>query len=330
MSEITGGDIAAVADELSGSSASAHDASPASDPGSESESTPAATATIAPSSDAPPEPSTDPASAGPIPFDRHKSALENARVKAREEALTEWRQQHGWAEQVDRTQLESWSQTAAQMSSDPVGFLQKFAAELQNHPVYGPQLKSHAARTLGQRQAAQVDDVEPQADLQTEDGTPVYSAKQLAAREAWRERQWEKKFSERLAPLQETHAEMQEARQRELIENASSNFAKRELDAVRALPHYDQYKAEIKAKFAAMPPPEHPAGYSAQLYRAYVETVVPKLSQSERSKVLAEMQTKGAASTASPTRPSASAPMRDADRPISDLIAEEMARHVGA
>jgi hypothetical protein len=326
MSEITGGDIAAVASELSGSSAPAADASPASDPGSVDSSTSAATATTVPSSDAPPDISTDPASAGPIPFDRHKAALENARTKARDEALTEWRQQHGWAEQIPREQLENWSQTAQQMASDPVGFLQRFQAELQNHPTYGPQLRSHAARTLGSRQAAQQDDIEPQADLQTEDGTPVYSAKRQAEREAWRERQWEKKFSERLAPLQETHEQMQEVRHRELIDRASDQFAKQKIESVKALPHYDTYKAEIREKFAAMPQPQHAAEYEAMLYRAYLSVVVPKLSQTERSKVLAEMQTKGSASTASPTRPSASAPIADHKRPLEDLIAEEFQR----
>lgn len=325
MSEITSGDIASVAAEFD-SAAAAPDASPAShDPDAVDLSTTAPVAATAPPSESDPAVSTDPVSTGPIPFERHKAALENARAKARDEALNEWREQHGWAEQVSREQLESWSETAAQMSADPVGFLQRFSTELQNHPVYGPQLKSYAARTLGQRQAAQQDDIEPQADLQTDDGTPVYSAKRLAEREAWRERQLEKKFSERLAPLQETHAQVQEARQRELIDHASGQFAQQQLSAIKALPHYAEHAAEIKAEFAKMPQPEHPMGFAVQLRDAYLKVVMPRVSERERSKVLTEMQTKAGASTASPGRPSTMAPVPDANRPLHELIAEEMA-----
>jgi hypothetical protein len=326
MSEITGGDIAAVASELSGSGPSAPDASPASDPGSVDRSTPAPTAATVPSSDTPPDISTDPASAGPIPFDRHKSALENARTKAREEALTEWRSQHGWAEQVPREQFESFSQTAQQMASDPVGFLQRFANELQNHPVYGPQLKSQAARTLGQRQAAQQNDAEPQPDLETEAGEAVFSAKRQQEWRAWHDRQLEKKFDERLAPLQETHAQVQEARQRELIDHASGQFASQQLATIKALPGYTEHAAEIKAEFAKMPPPDHPMGYAVQLRDAWIKVVVPKLDQTSRAKALAEMNAKGLASTASPTRPSASAPLPDSKRPLADILAEEAQR----
>lgn len=325
MSELTGGDIEAVVSELSSEPAT-NDASPASDPGSVDDSTPAPVAATAPPSDEPTEPSTDPASAGPIPFDRHKAALENARVKAAEEASAKWREQYGWAEQIPREQLETWSQTAQQMAADPVGFLQKFQAELLTHPVYGPQLKSAAARTLGQRQAAQDDDAEPQPDLETEDRTPVFSAKRLAEWHAWNARQQEKKFDERLAPLQAAHAQQQEHRQRELIEHASDQFAQRELQAVKALPYYEDYKAEIKAAFAAMPQPEHPLAYGAMLRDAYLKVVVPQLSQKERSAVLADFKARGSASTASPSRPSSSAPIPDSKRPLEDLIAEEMSR----
>jgi hypothetical protein len=325
MSELTGGDIAAVASELSSESAS-YDASPASDPESADASTYAPTDAIDPSSEDDPDISTDPASAGPIPFDRHKAALDNARTKARDEAIAEYRSQYGWAEQVDPQQLENWTATAQQMSADPVGFLQRFAAELQTHPVYGPQLKSAAARTLGARTAPQ-DDVEPRPDLQTDSGDTVYSAQQLNKWREWHDRQLEKRFDERLAPLTETHAQIQEARQRELIEHVSTQFASEQLSQVKALPHYAEYAAEIKAEFAKMPPPNHPMGYATQLRDAWIKVVVPNLSKRERAQAMADMKTRGLASTASPSRPSASAPVPDSHRDLSELLAEEFAAH---
>jgi 16S rRNA C967 or C1407 C5-methylase (RsmB/RsmF family) len=39
---------------------------------------------------------------GPIPFDVHKTALDNARSKA----VEEWKQKYGWAEQVNQADLQ--------------------------------------------------------------------------------------------------------------------------------------------------------------------------------------------------------------------------------
>lgn len=139
---------------------------------------------------------------GPIPFEVHETALKNARAKEREAALTEWRAQYGWAEQVPKATLDHWSTVTQEMSTNPIQFLDRFTKELSAHPVYGPQLRSHAARTLGARQAEQ----EPQPDVQIVDAQgnvtgQTFSAQALAKRDAWRERQLFAKVDERLQPL---------------------------------------------------------------------------------------------------------------------------------
>jgi hypothetical protein len=318
------GDIAAVVAEQSATPAS--DAPPAS---GTSDGTPAPPASVAtttpPASSAPLE--SDPASnAGPIPFDRHKAAIENARQKAIEEHQTKWREQYGWAEQIDRQQLEAWSETAREMSADPVAFTQKLIAELQNDPRYAAQLRSHAARVLGQRQQAQQQDTEPQADLQTEDGTPVFSAKRLAEWHQWNTRRQEQAMNERLAPLQQTHEKLQAAEQQAQVKAWGDSFASREVGAIKRLPHYEANKAEIRAALEKMPLPEHPYAQAVQIRDAYLQVVLPKLSQSERSQVLADINAKATATTTSPTRASATTPIPDADRDTADLLREELAR----
>ena len=101
---------------------------------------------------------------GPIPFDVHHKALENARVKEREAIERDI----GWARQVPREAIQEWSGIANRMASDPIGFLQSFTEELHAHPTYGPQLRSHAARTLASGRGQSQVDMSP--DLVVDDG----------------------------------------------------------------------------------------------------------------------------------------------------------------
>lgn len=142
------------------------------------------------------------ATAGPVPFAAHKTALDNARTKA----VAEYREKYGWAEQVPQAQLQEFSQLASRMSTDPVGFATAFMQELQAHPTYGPQLKSQAARMLGARQA----NTEPQPDVQIVDANGqvtgvTYSASQLAKRDAWNKANLLAEVQKEFGPLKTDH-----------------------------------------------------------------------------------------------------------------------------
>jgi hypothetical protein len=98
------------------------------------------------------------------PQDKWPQILENARVKARDEVEREL----GWARGVPKETMQEWAGIAQRMSQDPIAFLSEFTSELHSHPTYGPQLRSHAARTLATgRGQAQVD-LSP--DLIVDDG----------------------------------------------------------------------------------------------------------------------------------------------------------------
>lgn len=143
---------------------------------------------------------TDPASAthpsakpqGPIPFEVHKTALDNARAKEREAVAAEWKP-YEWAKSIPRESLDHMSNIAQRMTSDPIGFLEEFEKELTSHPTYGPQLRSRAGRMLASARGASPE-TEPSPDVDITDATgnvtgQTYSAKQLAARDAWLKRQ---------------------------------------------------------------------------------------------------------------------------------------------
>jgi hypothetical protein len=124
---------------------------------------------------------------GPIPFDVHHTALQNARTKAEADALAKWRQQYGWAEQMtagDRDGLQRWAQLADRMSSDPIGHITDLIQELQNHTVYGPQLRSQAGRLLAGARGPQRVDMTPDLEVRNDQGQVVersFSAPKLLA-----------------------------------------------------------------------------------------------------------------------------------------------------
>lgn len=148
------------------------------------------------------------ATPGPIPFDVHSRALENARSKA----LEGYRQQYGWAEKIPQATLQEFGALAQRMSSDPIGFLNEFTAQIANHPTYGPQLRSSAGRTLAAPPSGRP---EPDVQVVNAQGQVIemtYSAKRLAEVQEWDWNQREAKLNQTLAPLQQERAQrLQEA-----------------------------------------------------------------------------------------------------------------------
>ena len=110
---------------------------------------------------------------GPIPFDRHESALKNARAKTQAEITQQFQQQYG-----------AHVELGNRFQADPIGTMTQLLQEFSQHPEYGPQVAAIAARTLGARRGQQqpqvAEDTEPQADFQGPDGTPFMSAPQQA------------------------------------------------------------------------------------------------------------------------------------------------------
>ena len=78
---------------------------------------------------APVNPSVD--AKGPIPFDVHKTALENARTKA----VAEYKEKFGWAEQVDRALYEETAQIGHLYRSDKPAFFRQLLSEAAANPV---------------------------------------------------------------------------------------------------------------------------------------------------------------------------------------------------
>ena len=118
-----------------------------------------------------------PPTAGPIPFDVHHRALENARTTA----VSEYRQRFGWAEQVPQQQFQQVATFLSTLQTNPIGFVQQLIADIQRDPQWGPQW---AASQPAPRAAAPSASLDPDVEIIGPDGRPAgatYSAERVKA-----------------------------------------------------------------------------------------------------------------------------------------------------
>lgn len=263
---------------------------------------------------------------GPIPFAVHKTALENARVKAGEEAVAQYRQQYGWAESVPKETLQEWSGIASLMTSDPPAFLDKFFSEAAAHPTHGAAVRSWAARTLASR-APKAVDLSPDVTVQDDQGREVARTFSADRVQAIVQHAVQEAIGKEVAPLkqerdqrkaeEQRHAETQRAEQtkQQLETHADSILADiAEILDVTADTPADQAKAlydEIEALLTAHPQlTAHKAAMQVRKTR-----IVPRLQGQAQTKVLDDLKTKAAAQGLNP----AGAVVAPAHRPTSLL-----------
>ena len=243
---------------------------------------------------------------GPIPFERHESILKNARAKTEAEVSQRFQQQY--APHVELGQ---------KFQADPVGTAVQVIRELGSHPEFGPLITSELARMLGARrgQTAPETDQEPQADLQTADGTLVYSAEQLAKREAWARKQLMSEVDQRLQPLQtrEQQAQAQE-RYTAATKDASDRMSK-VLAPFQQLPEFQEHKPAIAAKVKTLLEEGVEPGAAVGLAFTQVlrETVLPSRTAQSQQQLVSQAVAKSIGSTSGP----GAAPAAPAGRPKS-------------
>lgn len=285
----------------------AADAAPVADPAA-----PPDQATTAPAPGTDPSAITPGPKQGPIPFDVHKTALENARQKATTEAQATFDRDYGWAKQIPQQTIQHWSGIAHLMASDPPAFLEKYFAEAATHPTFGPQVKSWAAKTLAQRAGAKPPDLSPDVVVQDAAGREVartFSADRVQAilQEA---------LSKEIAPLKQ---DLDSRRQREQQWQAAARQAEAtqrleaSTDAVLAditdlldisdqtpQPDKDALFTELSALLDADPQlTPHKAAMQLRKTR-----IVPTLQGKAQQRVLDDLTQKAGAQAMNPSRTS--------------------------
>ena len=280
--------------------------------------TPAA-ATAQPTPETPESPDTPSASAGPIPFERHKAILENTRTKTRAEVEAEW-QPHAWAKEVPREKLEQAVTFAQQVSSNPRAFWATLTQELLGHPEHGQALRSELARVLGSaRGRPAAEEPEPQPDLQAEDGRLVYSADQARKLLTWRDRDAQRTFDARLAERLQPFEQMrqrqekrdQEDQQREDERTASESAASQIADMESDWPWFKE-QAHKHAVGQVMTEHEDWSFERAALY--VLKTVIlPTMKGTDQQAVLNDLKRKAAATSLNPGEAAPVTPTRPKD-----------------
>jgi hypothetical protein len=139
---------------------------------------------------------------GPIPFEVHQKALENARTKA----VAEFREQPA---------IRQAGEFAARITQNATGFWGEYTRELLAHPEHGQVLRAELGRMFGSLRAPAQPQAQqqpmPEPDIQIVDAQGhvtgmTYSDKQLAARDDWRERQLLEKVNARMLPIEQERA----------------------------------------------------------------------------------------------------------------------------
>jgi hypothetical protein len=234
---------------------------------------------------------------GEPPKDRWPVILENQRKAAREEALKEWRDKHGWAESVDRSQLEQMAQWYSRYNGDAGEFVEAILQESLQHPVHSASVRSRLGRMMASLKATQ------QAPEKIEPGIPVMNDKgEIVARtytDAQLEQVLQQKLDAALSPFKEDldtrKTQAEKAREKAALE------AKADADIayVRKRPGFEKHKAEILAAFNANP--------QFTLRDAYDAVMDTKLPAEAEAKVRSDLQQKANAQTVNPGTPTGSA-----------------------
>lgn len=151
---------------------------------------------------------------GPIPFEVHHKALENARTKTIEARDQQWQEKAGWVLALPPDHQAAAPDLVRDFYAHPPSFVMNVIKAMEGHPQYGPQMRALLSLVTGNGHSngnghGAPADGEPPPDLevivnpQTGQTVQTYSAQQLAKRDEYRARQLEQRFEQRLKPIEE-------------------------------------------------------------------------------------------------------------------------------
>jgi len=238
---------------------------------------------------------------GPVPYERFTEV--NTRMKASEDRWRKAEEGFGEILRMDPQSIRGMLAWYKQAGADPAAFATELINNLASDERYRPQVASQAARILGSlRGVTPKEAPEPQPDLVAENGEQVFSAKQLRAWQEWNSQKssaaMETRLAEALKPLAELRQQQQAAKVRTQVDQQASQ----QYQQAQQWHGFKDHESEIAAAFDANP--------SWDLKDAYLHVlhtkILPTLPAQAKAQVVADLQSKAAASTMNPanaTRP---------------------------
>ena len=232
---------------------------------------------------------------GPIPLERHKAALENARKKATEEASQQFQQQYGPALDIVR-----------RLSADLPNTLGQLLDEALTSEQYGPAVKAMLGRKLGgMRQRAQsalsADDPEPSMFVE-QNGEKFFDPSALPKWQQWNERRIKAAVAadmeQKFAPVVQLSQQVEQAKAYQKLKSESEANVDRMLEHWKQAPGFLDHKDAIAAKqqelFAAGMPFDQALGI------AYAQVVPARLQAKSTNDLIRQAADKSRGSTANP------------------------------
>lgn len=239
---------------------------------------------------------------GAIPLDRHKAVVTNTRRKTLAE--------YGIEETTQPKDVSTAVSLYGWLQKDPRGLVRMIQSQLGEDTTAQPAAPAPTP----------AEDPEPEPDVPLSDGRFVYSAKQLAARDEWRERRLMAKFDEKYGPIRDEH---------ELNKLTATRRAEAQslvAQAAERWPRFAQLRPHIKQIIAAHQGPLTPTA----LYDAYIaadrehgEKLLRAQWDAERS---GQLTRKASASTVHPGAPRPSTPRPDSELTTREIIRQEARR----
>jgi hypothetical protein len=267
---------------------------------------------------------------GPIPFDVHKTALDNARTKAAAEALRgltpeQFNTMAGWWQ---RAQQDTNGFLTETLTSHPqaIEILQAALTKLNAHPTFGPQLKSLAAKALASARGNPTPKAPEMVKVQLEDGSVVAMPRDPAAYLAYHQSQWEKGVGDKLAPITQTVDALKAEHDAAVHEAQIDHFVTTTYEDVKTWPGMQDASARTAVAQALQTmqvDPNDPRAVTLALNAAYRQVVLPTLSANAERTYAASLKQKAAAQIESAST-SAAAPMSRPKNP------HELAKYLAA
>ena len=239
---------------------------------------------------------------GPVPFDRHKAILDGAygeRDTARRE-FQEYKERHGWADQVDPQEFQHLQRWSTAYREDPVKWMAETISELrQMYPHLTPALTSEAARILGGARGLHTTpepEIEPDIPVLDPQGNVVSQAFSADRVKQYVTRAVAEALGRDVAPLKKSVEDQQASVVAQRERAASIADADAVYKQAEQWHGFAEHKPAIAKAFHA-----HPNWSLQDAYLHVLHTeILPKFDQASQTKLLTQLKTQAAGGTVRP------------------------------
>jgi hypothetical protein len=250
--------------------------------------------------------------------------ISKAEAELKLEDLTGHATEHSGRMTSYEQRLQEVQAVEAVIAADPDRFISMLAMANPAYQKFAAVLQQAASQAHTDPRTQGDEDPEPQPDYDLGNGQFTYSLDGLKQRDAWKERQLEKKldqrWNDRLKPFEEDRKSAQERQRLQEIHSQATERVSQQMEKAYKWPGFKEHEADILKALQADP--------SISLHDAYMSVYMPKLAGDRskmREEILAEINKKPRSSSA-PTSPVIAGQETPKAKTTEDIAREVMAQ----